>query len=161
METGLKVPFFPSPSEAIATRIYAQLHLWQSSKFIIVAIIQSHCQNPEKHFHHHQVRKLWKNLAKSDLLTSASYDFKNPNKCKVSFNYYQFERSFKLNFVDYNFLCLDVWMSLCSEIALWNSILETVKLTEFLNTNWSKVQYWAKFHEKCLKYVRDIKFWVV
>ena len=30
-----------------------------------------------------QVRKLWKNLAKSDLLTSASYDFQNPNKCKV------------------------------------------------------------------------------
>lgn len=30
-----------------------------------------------------KVRKLWKNLAKSDLLTSASYDFKNPNRCKV------------------------------------------------------------------------------
>merc|ERR1719318_1643727 len=30
-----------------------------------------------------KVRKLWKNLAKSDLLTSASYDFQNPNKCKV------------------------------------------------------------------------------
>ena len=31
-----------------------------------------------------QVRKLWKVLAKSDLLTSASYDFKNPNICKVA-----------------------------------------------------------------------------
>ena len=30
-----------------------------------------------------KIRKLWKLLAKNDLLTSTSYDFANSNKCKV------------------------------------------------------------------------------
>lgn len=30
-----------------------------------------------------KIRKLWKLLAKNDLLTSTSYEFANENKCKV------------------------------------------------------------------------------
>ena len=30
-----------------------------------------------------KIRKLWKLLAKNDMLTSTSYEFSNPNDCKV------------------------------------------------------------------------------
>ena len=30
-----------------------------------------------------KIRKLWKVLAKADMLTNNSYDFRSPNKCKV------------------------------------------------------------------------------
>ena len=30
-----------------------------------------------------KIRKLWKLLAKNDMLTSTAYDFSDPQKCKV------------------------------------------------------------------------------
>ena len=47
-----------------------------------------------------KIRKLWKLLAKNDLLTSTSYEFANANRCKVK------DCDFQVTFINYKRL---VW----------------------------------------------------
>ena len=55
-----------------------------------------------------KIRKLWKLLAKNDMLTSTSYEFSNPNDCKVK------DCNFKV--ISYhvvkNFYCYSMFVSL-------------------------------------------------
>ena len=51
-----------------------------------------------------KIRKLWKILAKNDMLTSTSYEFDNPQQCKVKDCNFKvkFRKTFKRKLLQYD-----------------------------------------------------------